>query len=226
MVDKLDFIHNLKCLGTWQVEEQIYPTNVALLSRAINPRTKYQNPVVEQAVFYQAGVGTSPDLVAHVQGGLIGEGVPENIRDAYLYICLNWSAEDIDGKPDEIYIFGFSRGAYIARATAGLIIQFGLLAKEGLDNFRVLYSDYIKNNFELTPQYLQNFDKTHPQMRVPNVKVKFLGVWETVGSLGTPNIYIFNWKPILLDSILQSTSEAHQFGKTDLLRNVDFAFQA
>jgi len=216
----------LCCDGTWQYSDQKYPTNVALLSRAIKPRSTNDNPAVEQPVYYQTGVGASSNEAAHLIGGLTGQGVPENVRDAYLFFCLNWYDRDKDGKPDEIYIFGFSRGAYIARATAGLVCQFGLLTKEGIDAFRELYEYYINNKFEITPTYLRNFDAAHPNWRVADVKVKFVGVWDTVGSLGTPDLYIFNMKPPLLDTILQETSEPHQFGQTDLLPQVEFAYQA
>jgi hypothetical protein len=128
--------------------------------------------------------------------------------------------------PDEIYLFGFSRGAYTARAIAGLISQFGLLTKHGMDGFRDLYDHYVSHKFSVTPQYLKTFDMNHPNGRQADVKIKFVGVWDTVGSLGTPDLYIFGWKPWLINSLLQFTSAPHQFGNTDLLPNVQFAFQA
>jgi uncharacterized protein (DUF2235 family) len=157
-------------------------------------------------------------------GGVFGEGVSENVKDAYLYVCLNWNTTD--SMPDEIYLFGFSRGAYIARAIAGLISQFGLLTKHGMDGFRDLYDHYISHKFSVTSQYLKTFDINHPNGRQADIKIKFVGVWDTVGSLGTPDFYIFGWKPWLINSLLQFTSAPHQFGNTDLLPNVQFAFQA
>lgn len=175
-------------------------------------------------VYYQAGLGTGSNIISHLTGGIFGEGVSDNVRDAYLYICLNWNKTD--GIPDEIYLFGFSRGAYIARATAGLVAQFGLLTKHAMDGFRTLYDHYIKNKFKVTPEFLKEFDDTYPDGRDANIKIKFIGVWDTVGSLGTPDLYIFGWKPWLLNTLLQLTSAPHKFGNTDLLPNVDFAFQA
>ena len=207
--------------------DQPCATNASLLSRVIEKRTKRQTPNVDQIVYYQAGVGTSPNLAAHLTGGLIGEGVPENVRDAYSYICLNYQgATDEQDTPDEIYLFGFSRGAYIARAIGGLICQFGLLTQHSLDRFKEVYDHYIANKFSITEAYKTQFTEQYPGHRYPDVKIKFIGVWETVGSLGVPDLYLFGWRPPILNTILQWMSAPHSFGQTDLLSNVEFAYQA
>jgi uncharacterized protein (DUF2235 family) len=193
----------------------------------IEKRTKYQTPNVDQIVYYQAGVGTSPNLAAHLTGGLIGQGVPENVRDAYTYICLNYQGPmHGQDEPDEIYLFGFSRGAYTARAICGLICQFGLLTQHHLNKFKEVYDHYIAHNFSITDQYKAHFMEKYPGSRYPDIKIKFIGVWETVGSLGVPDLYLFGWRPAILNSMLHWMSAPHNFGDTDLLPNVEFAYQA
>ncbi|NER78506.1 MAG: DUF2235 domain-containing protein, partial [Leptolyngbya sp. SIO1D8] len=90
------------CDGTWQKLDSAYPTNVVKLAQAIKPLDKMG---VQQVVYYDAGVGTGGGLDTLLGGGL-GKGIDKNIEDAYLFLCLNY----VSG--DEIYLFGFSRGAY------------------------------------------------------------------------------------------------------------------
>ena len=204
--------------GTWQVSYKGAPSNAAFLSRAIKPHTKH--PEVQQVVYYQAGVGTSSSRIERFKGGVFGQGLRENVRDAYLYICLNWS------EGDEIYLFGFSRGAYTARSLAGLICDFGLLTKEGTDNWSKLYHHYCKNKFTVPQKFKDDFDQTDPPGRVANVYIKFVGVWDTVGSLGVPQLYLAGKNLVPLNWLLKHWREAKQFGNTELLRKVEFAFQA
>ncbi len=206
-------------IGTWQVSYKGAPSNIALLSRAIKPHSVEQ-PGVEQVVYYQAGVGTTPSRVERFKGGVFGKGVRENVRDAYLYICLNWS------EGDEIYLFGFSRGAYTARALAALICEFGLLTKHGVDVWADLYNHYCNNKFTVLEKFKVDFDKENPRGREADVKIKFVGVWDTVGSLGVPQLYFLgmNLKP--LNWLLEHQRQARQFGSTELLPKVEYAFQA
>lgn len=207
-----------KRTGTWQVTYKGSPSNIAYLSRAIKPQT--ENPEIQQVVYYQAGVGTSTGSIQRLKGGAFGQGLRENVRDAYLYICLNWSEHD------EIYLFGFSRGAYTARALAGLICDFGLLTQHGIDTWSDLYDHYRKNKFAILPEFRAKFKKEHPDCHNENVCVKFVGVWDTVGSLGVPQLYLFgmNLKP--LNWLLQYLRDARQFGNTELLSKVEYAFHA
>lgn len=72
-----------------------------------------------QMVYYDEGVGTG--LLDNVTGGAFGIGLSENVREAYDWLVERYR----DG--DEVYIFGFSRGAYTARSLVGLIANCGLL---------------------------------------------------------------------------------------------------
>ena len=89
-----------------------------------------------QRVYYDPGVGTigTPgwwdQLKVKIQGLLglaLGYGLDENVLDAYSWLARNWEPGD------EIYLHGFSRGAYTARVLAGFIHMCGLLRPDQLD---------------------------------------------------------------------------------------------
>lgn len=106
-------------------------------------------------------------------------------------------------KGDEIFLIGFSRGAYTARAIAGLIGDVGILTNRGMRYFGDIYAD-VQNQHD--PQYISKtpnrpFRNKPPfrdpaylaelvrqGMTVPNVPIKALGVWDTVGALGAPRL--------------------------------------
>ena len=101
--------------GTWNRPEQDlkkdHPTNVLRFARAIKPMATDQKP---QHVFYDWGIGAYHDkLVA----GATGKGLHKNITDSYRYIVQNYTPGA------EIFLFGFSRGAYTVRSVCGLIKQ-------------------------------------------------------------------------------------------------------
>ena len=77
-----------------------------------------------QVAFYIKGVGTASWAPLATLDGATGIGVPSNVRKLYRFLCWNWEPGD------EIYIFGFSRGAFTARTLAGLISSQGLVPAE------------------------------------------------------------------------------------------------
>ena len=92
----------------------------------------------EQIVYYQSGVGSGAEsgkLQSLWEGGL-GVGLISNVREAYGFLCNNYDFHD------EIYITGFSRGAFTARSVAGLIGKVGILTKRGLDKFYEAFDYY------------------------------------------------------------------------------------
>jgi len=121
-------------------------------------------------------------------GGVLGQGLDENIRLAYEWLIENYN----DG--DEIFIFGFSRGAFTARALAGLIAIDGVLKAGSPIGVTELFDRYRKGNEEsiwtlkeietsgdtskLTEQEKWLLKYSQP------AKVKVIGVWDTVGSVG------------------------------------------
>lgn len=169
------------CDGTWNEPEKMkngrrVPTNVVKLVRAIEPRDEARG--IDQVVYYGRGVGTGAfGYVDKYLGGGTGLGISRNIRDAYQFLALNY----VEG--DEIFCFGFSRGAYTVRCLSGMLDAAGLLDKNDLDHLPDAYAYYR------TPPEKRASSKYHlrlidlPRSRP---KIKLLGVWDTVGALGAP----------------------------------------
>ncbi|HSB11397.1 MAG TPA: DUF2235 domain-containing protein [Blastocatellia bacterium] len=144
---------------------------------------------VSQKTFYEEGVGTH--WYDRVSGGAFGTGLPQNIRGAYRWLMEHYNPGD------EIFLFGFSRGAFTARSLAGLIARCGILRPEAALSFTQLYSRYEKGE-QVRPIYqlirekatLKNLDfeekvlLDHSYYR--RNLIKMIGVWDTVGSLGVP----------------------------------------
>jgi uncharacterized protein (DUF2235 family) len=173
---------------------------------------------IEQHVEYQKGVGTDPSCLDRFLGGALGEGINDQVGCGYVQICLNWCPGD------EIYLFGFSRGAYTVRAIAGLICQYGLLTKRGLEGVGKVYGAYIKDDLVLKPQTVAELSAKYP--RVENVPIKFVGVWDTVGSLGVPDFYIWGWRLHGINWLLRRKKGRHLLHNVNLYPNIEFAMHA
>jgi uncharacterized protein (DUF2235 family) len=139
----------------------------------------------DQRVYYSQGVGTKRGEVA--RGGVAGYGVDDEIIDAYTWLIENFD----DG--DEIFIFGFSRGAYTARSLSGLISKCGILKLGAPLSIEQLYMRY---RLYLAPTIRSLLGKPVPQdasleerwltKYSQPTKIRFIGVWDTVGSMGIP----------------------------------------
>jgi len=163
--------------GTWnRPEEDIskdFPTNVLRLARAIDP---YGADGVPQQVFYDWGIGSYYDKVI---GGATGKGLHKNIMDDYRYIVQNYS------EGDEIYLFGFSRGAYTVRCLCGLINNCGIVKRASASLIQKAFDHYKKSGEAYAPKGVKSveFRKMYSH---PSKVVKFVGVWDTVGAMGIP----------------------------------------
>jgi hypothetical protein len=131
---------------------------------------------VLQVVLYLRGVGTTGLHFETVFDGATGHGIEDNIRSAYMFIAQNYYPGD------EIFLFGFSRGAYTARSLAGFIATCGVLLREKLGDL-VLAWQYYRGPGPHSPQDFVR--SSHSDSHV-DATIKFLGVWDTVGSLGLP----------------------------------------
>lgn len=115
------------CDGTWNDLRMPSLTNVARLAKCVS-RQGWDGR--DQVVFYDAGVGVatgvSPfvDRLVSLLGGALGRGIDEKIEAAYRFLVLNYEPGD------EIFVFGFSRGAYTARSLAGLIRKCGIVRRD------------------------------------------------------------------------------------------------
>jgi uncharacterized protein (DUF2235 family) len=184
------------CDGTWQDLGQRYPTNVVKIAQTIKP---FGDDGAEQIVFYDEGIGCGQGVplarkIESIGGGAVGWGIDHKIQDAYRFLCLNYSGGD------EIYLVGFSRGSYIVRSLAGLIYNSGLLRRECIRHIPPAYELYrnrledAKPNSPQAIQFRKDFGVHScppggdPAVDWGRVPIKALCCWDTVRSLGLPNL--------------------------------------
>ncbi|KZL85580.1 peptidoglycan binding domain-containing protein [Colletotrichum incanum] len=208
------------CDGTWQSSvtgQKNIPSNVTRLARSIAhtgsiKKGKEKIPC-RQVVFYSAGIGTSGgvNIVEKLRQAIFGDGLVAEVIKAYNFVVMNYT------EGDEIFCFGFSRGAYTARSVAGLITDIGIIRRQELDDFPELYHLYRNYthsdsfNFRQSKEYRQwvtgirreGYDRMlHPDnkedqwVRMPHTLppelsrvVEVVGVFDTVGALGIPGRY-------------------------------------
>jgi uncharacterized protein (DUF2235 family) len=137
----------------------------------------------EQKLFYSVGVGTARD--EKYRGGAFGFGIDDVVVAAYQWLIENYE------KDDEVFVFGFSRGAFTARSLAGLISRCGLITLGAPLSIKQLYDRYRRGNDVLTILELvakpdrSGFDLEERwivQYCQP-IDFKFVGVWDTVAAL-------------------------------------------
>ena len=167
------------CDGTWNKLDSECPTNVVRVAQAVK-RTASDG--VPQIVFYDEGIGVDSNKIV---GGVTGLGIDKNIQDAYRFLSFNYD------QGDEIYLFGFSRGAYTVRSLAGMIYCSGLLSRRYITKASEAYELYrdrgIKPNHEEAKSFRENYGKGNGD-RVP---ITLLGCFDTVGALGIPLVPAF-----------------------------------
>jgi uncharacterized protein (DUF2235 family) len=138
----------------------------------------------EQLVYYSAGVGTQSG--EKLSGGMFGIGINDEVTNAYEWLVEHY----IDGA--QLFIFGFSRGAFTARSLAGFISKCGLLKPGSPVSLKQMFDRYRKGTAttvgalgHVTDDQLPQEDKWIKEYsrRIP---IWFQGVWDTVGALGMP----------------------------------------
>lgn len=159
---------------------------------------------VQQVKWYDEGVGSK--WYDRFVGGSIGVGLEKNIIDGYKFLAQNYA----DG--DEVYILGFSRGAYTARSLVGLIRNCGLVYNKQL-TLRIAMAYGIYRTREDGPD--STAAKAFKEMYARPVRIKFLGVWDTVGALGIPlhlleqfNMKFFEFHDARLSAIVDNAYHA------------------
>jgi uncharacterized protein (DUF2235 family) len=192
----------LCCDGTWNTADQKCPTNVTKLVLGIADR---DGQGMEQRVFYHRGVGTGP--WDHLGGGAFGVGLSRNVQDTYRFAVENYE----DG--DELWLFGFSRGAFTARSTAGLIRNSGVLKRQFQDRIPQAYDLYRDRTAHPRGVEAQLFRRSFSY----EPGIRCIGVWDTVGALGIP----LSGLPLV-----DQFNKRWQFHDTALSTRVDNAFQA
>lgn len=157
--------------GTWDKVKN--DTNVRKLFKAI-PQTP------DQLSFYDNGVGTWGTFWRRLLGGAFGAGLFQKIKDGYKKIAEQYKPHD------DIFIFGFSRGAYTARSLAGMIAICGL-PTTGFDDHLVntAFQAYRERDLNRRAAILAALEG----YCLFDAKIKMVGVWDTVGSLGIPALW-------------------------------------
>ena len=148
--------------GTWLTPTVVAGGNINSNIFRINNFLKCQasdgNP---QIVFYSRGLGAVSGIQKYTAGGF-ASNIKEEIEDTYINIASNYT------EGDKIYLFGFSRGAVIARVVAGLISNAGLLSSWHLDKFPDIWALYKSGGMrddEFPPEYCEPRAKV--EFRVP-----------------------------------------------------------
>lgn len=158
-------------------------TNIAKLHNLISLQTRR-----DIRTSYIKGVGTDGNVI----GMAMGWGIGRDVREAYLFLANNYNHE----RGDEIYIFGFSRGAYAARILSALIHVAGVPDVSQISPGKRY--DYVKNIYQAykgKKSLIQRKRDVAAVLGHPPVsrKIEFLGLWETIEALGVPD-YKENWK--------------------------------
>jgi uncharacterized protein (DUF2235 family) len=204
MVKRLVFCFD----GTWNRLDSPHSTNVLITAESVLPLA---GDGTAQLIFYDEGVGTEKS--ERLRGGIFGRGLVKNLADAYRFLVFNYSPGD------EIYVFGFSRGAYTARSFVGLVNACGVIlrSKASIIDFAIeLYKkrpdDKNPDEVKYYEEELWTFRNTNSPYVVrsdeeaarrakitgrtdyPRLQINYLGVWDTVGALGIPARYAwFSW---------------------------------
>ncbi|MDP1877647.1 MAG: DUF2235 domain-containing protein [Actinomycetota bacterium] len=183
--------------GTSNTLDRAFPTNVAITAAAV----RNTSPSGPQIVYYDEGVGSTRDDA--FKGGAFGSGLYEKVVEAYKFLVFNYEPGD------EIFIFGFSRGAYTARSFAGLVHHVGVVNSCFADQIKVATALYQKrdagnpsNGLDLLTRFRREFvpdccaseeDLAWRKANVPGfdpdkapiVRIRYIGVWDTVKTIGS-----------------------------------------
>jgi uncharacterized protein (DUF2235 family) len=156
--------------GTWDAPGS--NTNVYRIFQALI------NDGATQVTFYDDGIGAGATGINRLIDGAIGQGLFQKIQDGYTQIAKVYQPGD------QIYLFGFSRGAYTARSLAGMIANCGLPT----GNFT---PDCVTQAFAAyrDPANRASILATLGACALANVPIQMVGVWDTVGSLGIPAVF-------------------------------------
>lgn len=178
--------------GTGNILGNQRDSNVVRLLRAL-----HKDPAgsgAGQVVYYDPGVGTAntfPSSNWHAQlrrqvhlfaGLALGSGVFENIAEAYEFLVRNYQ------KGDRIYLFGFSRGAFTARAVGGMVNMYGLIAPHGLAMVQLMVANYFaeapgRSEHAKKLSFASDIQGNFTFGRTP--LIHFTGVWDTVDTIGS-----------------------------------------
>jgi uncharacterized protein (DUF2235 family) len=212
--------------GTWHRLDSETPTNVVITAESVLPLAA---DGTAQLIFYDEGVGT--DKNERLRGGLFGSGLVKNLADGYRFLIFNYSPGD------QIYVFGFSRGAYTARSFAGLLNTCGVLLRRHAGKVGEAIALYKqRDTSEAYAEKMRLYRRDHspeccasdeeelwrarslgnPALKLPRLEIAYMGVWDTVGALGIPARYkLLSW--------MNRKHEFHDTALSDLVRSARHA---
>lgn len=161
-------------------------TNVLLLYKLLD----HSDPA-RQIAYYDPGVGTFASAgawtplarnVSRLGGLAFGSGLRQNLGEAYTWLMRNWAPGD------QVFIFGFSRGAYTARALVGILRAIGVMRPGSENLVPYVIATYARRGGEAKIDW----DEVHLTSEVfaqhidgrSTVPVKYLGLWDTVKAAG------------------------------------------
>lgn len=198
------------CDGTWNkpgIKDRGKPvkTNVQKIYEAISPGTA-QAP---QLKYYGQGVGTGFTLGDMILGGSTGLGIDANIMNAYKFLMWNYEPGD------QIYLFGFSRGAYTVRSLAGFIRNCGIMQPSYLHLISEAYNLYRDRSSITHPDsdLMKSFKRAYG-INQEETFIHFIGVWDTVGALGIP----LKWFDVM--------NRRYQFHDVTISSQIRYAYHA
>lgn len=176
--------------GTGNSAARVWKSNVWRVFESLDLRGN------DQVAFYDDGVGTSSFKPLAILGGVFGWGLKRNVLDIYKFLCANYQPGD------QIFGFGFSRGAFTMRVVIGLVLHQGLVTgatkAELYEKAAMAYRAYRAERFHTFLRlewpfrklrdavlYLagKRYDKAQNR---PVERIDFVGVWDTVAAYGLP----------------------------------------
>jgi uncharacterized protein (DUF2235 family) len=214
--------------GTWNKLAVDTPTNVVLTAASVEREAR---DGTVQIMHYDEGVGTG--ALDKVTGGVFGAGLVVNVREAYRFLIFNYDPGD------EIYVFGFSRGAFSARTFVGFVRHVGPLsrlhvaridealglyeqrlkgagaASEKMRRFRADYAAAVCIGDDDDSWRCKNVPD-YTKGKAPVLRIRYLGVWDTVEALGVPGMM---W----ISRFTNRGNEFHDPSITDFVENVRHA---
>lgn len=203
------------CDGTWNSPRDIQdgvpvPTNVLKFYNCVlSQDTTDPRAPIAQLRYYHPGIGAGEGTLRRLWDGATGTGLSQNIKTAY-----KWLSDHYD-PGDQIFLLGFSRGAFTVRSLSGMIYHCGLVSVPTWAEVEQAYDLYrlrpTRADTERKQATFRAEKKTDERRRI-----HFLGVWDTVGALGIPRK--IDW--------LSIGSRRNRFHNTGLAPIVTHAFHA
>jgi hypothetical protein len=157
------------CDGTWSLADQVGPTNVSKLYRAVA-----MGPSIAQVVHYDPGVGTR--RWDRIRAGGPG-GLARSVMESYRFLVEQYTPGD------ELFLIGGSRGATVVRSLVGLIRSCGILRREHLGRVSEAYSQYRS----VGPSWMTEEERFRSRFSHAETEIQFVGVFDTVGTRGIPS---------------------------------------